>query len=231
MKYTADKMGDLLKGLEDTWLPNELAQLYCNSRTEMNIRDKFTNHFANQLKGNPYFFIQREWKRTDLTLIEYVNPYTQPAATFEFKARHTYHIAQTERGVRGGKSGYETTFYGDGTDKRKNGLKQDIDKLASYADNYPCYHILVGVHPLETIPEKYLVFKNDCKELLLINNSLNNYGSAAEVEIRCDQNVKQFCKKVNHDFIKLDYSIGEALDIEWKMFIWVMYKKNRLHIQ
>ncbi|QOR65094.1 hypothetical protein IM538_14770 [Cytobacillus suaedae] len=214
MQFTPNEIKTLLSGLEKTWFPNELAFLYSNSRTEFNVRDKFNIHFANLLKGNDQYFIQREWFRKDLAIIKYNGWKTEPVALFEFKARHTFFI---------GRGNGFNTFYGDGG--IKNGVKQDIEKLLSYSSDLPCYHILIGVHPLERIPSKYEVFQKDCKEIIPINKAFNRYGSGDSIKERCYLNVKTFCEENDHDFIQLEYSIGKALEVNWEMIIWVLYKK------
>jgi hypothetical protein len=223
MLFKPENIEKTLTGLEETWFPDELATLYCNSRTEMNIRDKFNIHFAKKLKGNDAYFIQREWRKTDLAIIEYKHEKTEPVALFEFKARHTFFVANNERGRNNGLSGYEKTFYGDGF--KKNGIKQDIEKLKPFADKIPCYSVLIGVHPIERIPGRFNVFEGDCKEIKAINESFERFGDEARIKELCNLNAKSFCEANNHSFIELEYNIGKALGIDWKMMVWVMFKK------
>jgi hypothetical protein len=177
---------DTLIGLEETWFPDELATLYSNSRTEMNIRDKFNMHFAKKLQGSDSFFIQREWSRTgittraDLAIIQYRDTETKPVALFEFKARHTFFICDNEPGKRNGDSGYYKTFYGDGGNR--NGVLQDINKHAFWTGQVPCYNVLIGVHPLYPIPQMYDVFGNDCKEINPINKSFKKFGNSDQIK-------------------------------------------------
>jgi len=224
MLFTPDYIENLLSSLSETWFPNELATLYSNSRTEMNIRDKFNIHFAEALKDNDAYFIQREWKRRDLAIIRYQDKRTEPVALFEFKARHAWFIASTERGKKNGESGYDKVFYGDyGV---KNGVIQDINKQATYSEKIPCYNILIGVNPLSRIPNKYSVFSKDCKEIKRINESFNKFGSAARIKELCHSNVKRFCDERDHSFFTLEYNIGKALDIEWEMLLWGIYRNS-----
>lgn len=161
--FTYKNIVELLEGFENTWFPNELATLFANSRTESNIRDKYNLHFAEILKNNERYFIQREWKRTDLAIIENNDGITKPSVLFEFKARHTFFIA-----TKDGRS----TLYGDKNgDTFQNGVYGDLKKLEKYEDDCQCYSILIGVHPLEPIPKKYEVFGNDCKEINNINKN------------------------------------------------------------
>ncbi|CAM3467336.1 MULTISPECIES: hypothetical protein [Paenibacillus] len=223
MLFTPDYIENLLRSLNQTWFQNELAILYSNSRTEMNIRDKFNLLFANVLKDDNDYFIQREWeKRRDLAIIRYRNKQTNPVALFEFKARHAWFIASTERGKKNGESGYEKVFYGDSG--VRNGVLQDINKQAIYSEKIPCYNILIGVNPLSRIPNKYSVFSKDCKEIKRINESFNKFGSAARIKELCNSNVKRFCDERDHSFFALEYNIGEALDIEWEMLLWGIYR-------
>lgn len=216
MNFEPSEIVNLLKGFEKTWFPNELAILYSNSRTEFNIRDKFNIHFADLLKGKDNYFIQREWFRKDLAIIHYNGQKTKPVALFEFKARHTFFIA---KGM-----GYQT-LYGDGG--VKNGVKQDIEKLENYVDmDIPCYPILIGVHPLEKIPRKYEVFQKDCKEIIPINKSFNQHGTANKIKERCFSNVEAFCNENEQSYIPLEFNIGKALGIEWGMLIWIFYKNK-----
>lgn len=112
MIFTPDQLEHHLQGLEKHWFKDQLATLLSNSRTEMNIRDKFNLQFAKILKGNDAFHVQREWtpkrdkeqwnvKRVDLAIIEHIDSKTRPAALFEFKARHTAFIGDSDRGPSG----------------------------------------------------------------------------------------------------------------------------------
>ncbi|OXM87054.1 hypothetical protein [Paenibacillus rigui] len=223
MLFTPEYIKNCLKSLNETWFPNELAILYSNSRTELNIRDKFNLHFAKTLKDNEDYFIQREWeKRRDLAIIRYHNRQTNPVAIFEFKARHAWFIASTERGKRNGESGYEKTFYGDSG--VKNGVLQDIYKQTAYSEKIPCFNILIGVNPLNRIPRKYEVYSEDCKEIKGINDSFDKFGSAAKIKELCHSNVKRFCDEQEHSFFAIEYNIGQALDIEWEMLLWGIYR-------
>lgn len=223
MLFTPEHLESLLSSLNQTWFQNELATLYSNSRTEMNIRDKFNLLFAKALADNEHYFIQREWQRRDLAIIRYQDNQTEPVALFEYKARHAWFIASNERGKNNGESGYEKTFYGDyGV---KNGVLQDIYKQAPYSEKIPCYNILIGVNPLNRIPNKYTVFSKDCKEIKRINDSFNKFGNAANIKELCHLNVKKFCEEQEHISFALEYSIGQALDIEWEMLLWVIYRK------
>lgn len=214
--FSPEKIVELLDGFEKTWFPNELAILFANSRTESNIRDKYNLHFANLLKENERYFIQREWKRTDLAIVENNDGVTSPSVLFEFKIRHTSFIARGD-----GKS----TLYGDKhRTEYKNGVYGDLEKLDKYENDCSCYSILIGVHPLQPIPEKYNVFKGDCKEIEEINKKFERFGNADVIKSRCDSNISRFCEKENRRFHKFEYKIGRALDVDWEMLIWIIYK-------
>ncbi|ASA25661.1 hypothetical protein [Paenibacillus donghaensis] len=182
----------------------------------MNIRDKFNLLSANTLKDDDDYFIQREWKNRDLAVIKHKNDITSPAALFEFKARYTHYIARNSRDP----TGVNNLFRGDGG--KKDGVLQDIEKVKKYTDyKVPCYHILIGVHPLESIPSKYHKFGLDCTEIDPINSSFKKFGNEARIKELCYSNVKRFCREQGHDFFALEYNIGKALDIEWEMLLWV----------
>jgi len=214
MNFNLDSLANHLKGIENTWVENEWAMLFSNSITDMNIRVKFNLQFAHLLSQNDDYFIQREWYRTDLAVIHYEGNETRPSALFEFKARHTYFIGKG--------TGYNT-LYGDGG--KKNGVLQDIEKLSSYSDDIPKYTVLIGVHPLEEIPQKYEVFNKDCKEISQINKSFKKYNSERNILDRCHFNVQRFCEDNNQSVMTFEYDIGSALEVNWKMVLWILYNK------
>lgn len=77
---------------------------------------------------------------------------------------------------------------------------------------------------MSRIPDKYTVFSKDCKEIKRINKSFDKFGSAVEIKELCNSNVKRFCDERDHDFFTLEYNIGRALEIEWEMLLWGIYR-------
>ncbi len=217
-----------LEGLESTWADNELSTLLSSSRTEMTIRDKFTLHFQRKFGENGDIFAVREWKRVDLALIERIGRSTSPAALFEFKARHSAFIADRDKGRRGGLSGAEKTFYGDGL--VKNGVQQDVEKLRRQYPRVPGYNVLIGVHPLARIPERYTVFTSDCPDIGFVNKSFDQYGGAekhavSKMKAKCFENVESYCDEQRLGYVSKEYGIGTALGVQWEIIMWIMFRK------
>lgn len=180
---------------------NELAYLALTTKIELPVRDRWA--FLLHKKLGSKYHISREWRRTDLAILDGVSP----IALVELKAMYSFDAAFGD----GGGKGY--------TDK----MLRDENKAKKLAGaNTDVYTVLLSTHPRGGFDKRmnYIV-----KYLYYINKSLKKYVSETEVLSRCKAGVSRNLK----DRILLtsgEFDGGSAFGVDVLVSYWVVKAKN-----
>lgn len=174
---------------------NELAYLALTTKIEHPIRDRWAFRLHEMSSGK--FIVSREWKRTDLALLED----TAPRALIELKAMYTFDAALDKNGI----SGFTQAM-------RADELK--AAKLAN--ERTQIYTVLLATHPKSIIPED---LEGVVKYRHGINKALRRYGSAESV-------LKEAAGAIENKFIGKNvvslgcFTAGKAFGIETDVLFW-----------
>ncbi len=132
---------DSLAALDREFQQNELAYLALTTKVEMPIRDKWAYTLYKQLK-NKGINVSREWKRTDLAVIERGTP----LALVELKAMYSFDAALDPNGVGG---------FTDAMEKDEEKAKKLAQSVTSV------YTVLLATHPHSLVTNLSGIVKYD----------------------------------------------------------------------
>lgn len=157
---------ETLSACESSFQKDELAYLALTTKIELPIRDRWA--FLLYQRLNKKYNVAREWKRTDLAVLDGL----APAALIELKAMYSFDAALGE----GGGQTYVDAIYKDECKARKlSGMNTDI------------YTVLLSTHP-KCHFEKHMY--GIVKYLNYINKAVKEFGSAEEVHKRCVDGIR-----------------------------------------
>jgi len=158
MRLTKDLIISSLHKTIDEFGKNELAFLALTTKIELPLRDRWGYVLYKNL-ADSNFSVSREWKRTDIAILENGNP----KILIEIKTLYTFD-AISSRG-----------YYARAIDL----LQEDENKALKLANvNTKIYTVLFVTHPLVSIPTG---FENIVKYTPGINGALSKLGSADAV--------------------------------------------------
>jgi hypothetical protein len=133
VEITADFLAQSLEEAASTFEDGELAYTALTSKVELPLRDRLAWRLHKQL---PHLTIAREWKRTDLAILD---KESTPLALLEAKALYTFDIATAERA--------NVRKY---TARVKNDLLKSLTLLAGQPA--ATYALVLATHPLDPPP-------------------------------------------------------------------------------
>jgi hypothetical protein len=163
-----------LKNLEKEFQTNELAYLALTTKIELPLRDRWAFSLYRILKEN--FSVSREWKRTDLAILQGQSP----QVLIELKAMYSFDAALDTEGIRG----FADAMSAD--EKKANLLARAETEI---------FTVLLSTHPKGPFA---LEMAGIVKYIPGINRAFNRWGSASKVrciahdavnKILCDRNI------------------------------------------
>ena len=146
-----------LAAIDQEFRKNELAYLALTTKIEHPVRDRWAFYLYEKLYGE--IIVSREWKRTDLALLEK----SGPKALIELKAMYTFDAALDKNGISGFIKAMEM-------DEIK------ASKLATAQTQI--YTVLLATHPKSIVPPRLEGF---VKYRSGINKAISMFESAENV--------------------------------------------------
>jgi len=190
-----------LRELTKEFGKNELAFLALTTKIELPLRDRWGYVLFKKLAGSKYI-VSREWKRTDLAIIED----GKPKVLIEIKAIYTFDAA------------FEGGFYTRAIDY----LQKDEDKALKLASaDTEIYTVLFATHPLAKIPVE---LEGIVKFRAGINRALNEQNSADAVAKIARRRIEEKFKG-KHIVSKGALPGGSAFGIGVDVMYWMVRKK------
>jgi len=201
MEPTKNLITSSLRKTIDWFGKNELAFLALTTKIELPLRDRWGYALFRKLAGSKYV-VSREWKRTDLAIIENGNP----KVLIEIKALYTFDAVSS-------KGNYVKTI---------GKLQEDEDKALKLANaDTKVYTVLFATHPLVAIPIGY---KSTVKYIPGINGALSKLGSEDAVAKIARHRIEEEFKG-KRIVSKGVLSGGSAFGIGVDVMYWIMRKK------
>ncbi len=186
-----------LKNIPYEFQENELAYLALTTKIELPFRDRWAYSLFKNL-AHTNVNVSREWKRTDLALIQN----SSPLALIELKAMYTFD-ALNQRQLA------EFT----------NAMSTDEEKAKKLADkNTEIYTILLATHPTATVHSSLSkIVKYDSG----INKAIKNLGTSDAVKEKAINKVNIELKDRNV-VLYGEFSGGKAFGIDTSILYWLV---------
>lgn len=147
-----------LQSLEQEFQPNELAYLALTTKIELPFRDRWAFSLYRTLRDS--FAVSREWKRTDLAILNGKSP----EVLVELKAMYSFDAALDTVGI----SGFTDAMTADANKARLlAGAETEI------------YTVLLSTHPAGPFPPE---MASIVKYVPGINKAVNRCGSGQKVQ-------------------------------------------------
>ena len=182
--------------LSDSFRMNELAYLALTSKIELPIRDKMAYRIF--LEQFPNYISAREWKRSDLVLLNNF----EPACIVEFKAMYTFNaIFQPS--------------------KFKKLMENDIKKAFKIGNqDTEVYSIILATHPCKVIfeEEKYEKIIKYCNKG--INKAYDKFINSNTIKETAKENFESQFKNQDR-LLGGTIKAGTAFDIEVEILYWI----------
>ncbi len=176
---------------------NELAYLALTTKIEHPLRDRWAFRLHEILSGR--LAVSREWKRTDIALLEK----STPKALIELKAMYTFDAALDENNI----NGYIQLMDND---------KLKAKKLAN--EYTQIYTVLFATHPTSIVPAN---LEGIIKYRAGINKAMDKFKSSAnvqEIAIRAIRNKLKGKNVISSGCL----NGGKTFDIETNVLFWII---------
>ena len=189
----------IIKSINDVkFSRDEFAYLSATSKIELPYRDKLSWNLQSQLDNSSINAI-REWKRTDIAIIEQ----DRPLALIELKAMYSFDALNAN------------------LKKFSSYLDRDEHKMRNLADNSTeKYLALLVTHPCNKIKPTY---KSMVKYTQGINAAIKRHESTESVLILAKEAITSEIVTGNRTLIlQKDYQAGTAFDVDFTISLWLL---------
>jgi hypothetical protein len=202
MKIGKEIIVDSLKETLGEFNENELAFFALTTKIELTLRDRWAYVLFSKLsKSN--FLVSREWKRTDIAIIEE----NKPVVLIEIKALYTFDAISARGNYK----------------KRISYLQDDEEKATRLASkDTDIYTVLLATHPLTSIP---YILEGVVKYVPGINGAFSKHQNANNIRKIATERIREEFKGKNlitEGILKA----GLAFGIETEIIYWILYKEK-----